>query len=67
MDNQIPASDLLTLVAQLRAPLGASPGGEVGDFGVYMRGVRQGRAQAAERLEELLREYGIEVSEQPDS
>lgn len=64
MDNQIPASDLLALIAQLRAPIGDGRGAE--DFRLYMRGVARGRAQAAERLAELLRAYGVEVPAQED-
>lgn len=59
IDNQIPASDLLALIAQLRAPVDVWR--ESDSLRHYMRGVAQGRAQAAERLADLLREYGIEV------
>lgn len=63
-DNDgIPASDLIALIAQLRDNDGlrhfTQPVARQ-----YMAGVAQGREQAAERIEELLREYGVEISQE---
>lgn len=62
-DNCIPASELLQLLAALRDTSATHTDVESIELRNYLRGARQGREQAAERLEELLREYGIDAAE----
>jgi len=61
MDNYgIPAEDLIALIAQLRSAQ-LSPHPSSAELRQYMAGVQQGREQAAQRIEELLTEYGVPV------
>lgn len=62
----IPAEDLIALIVQLRDNDGlrrlTQPVARQ-----YMAGVVQGREQAAKRIEELLAEYGMLVTNEVDS
>lgn len=60
--NSVPVGDLIVLIEQLRAPP-PGPHPVSPELHRYMAAVAQGRKQAAQRIEELLTEYGVTLEE----
>jgi hypothetical protein len=61
-DTVIAANDLIELARQLRRPF-PPPAVASSDLAQYIAGANQGREQAAQRIEALLKEYGVEIQE----